>query len=249
MKRTERHHLKENELAQKLSAARDFVDTQRRLITTLAIAVGVIGLVVVAFTIYRGQVAARGDELLADAMVALNAPVVPAGAQGAEGLPAAAQIGAANTFATEEAKLNVAVPKLKATADAYPDTPAGITARYHLGAALASLGRHDEALQVFDEVVKRAGADTLYGRMATMGKADTQASSGQLDSAIATWKDLTTKGAEDLPVDAILMELARAYLQKGDTAEARKTFSLIVDQHADSPYSAEARRELESLKG
>jgi FimV-like protein len=249
MKRTERHHLKENELAHTLSVARDFIETQRRMITTLLIAVAVIGLVVVAFTIYRGQVAARGDELLAEAMVALNAPVVPAGATDAEGLPAAAQIGATNTFSTEEAKLNAAMPKLKATADAYPDTPAGITARYHLGAALASLGRHDEAVQVFDEVVKRAGADTLYGRMATLGKADTQARAGQLDSAIAMWKDLATRSTDDLPVDAILMELARAYLQKGDTEEARKTFSEIVDQHADSPYSAEARRELDSLKG
>jgi outer membrane protein assembly factor BamD (BamD/ComL family) len=45
------------------------------------------------------------------------------------------------------------------------------------------------------------------------------------------------------------MEMARAYLQKGNTEEARKTFTQIVDQHADSPYSTEARRELDNLKG
>ena len=38
---------------------------------------------------------------------------------------------------------------------------------------------------------------------------------------------MTTANADDLPVDAILMELARAYVQKGNTEEARK------DLHAD----------------
>lgn len=249
MKRTERHHLKENTLARTLSTARDFVETQQRMVTTLLVAVLVIAVIVVGFTIYRRQVAGRGDVLLADAMVALNAPVVPAGSLGAEGVPAAAQLGATGTFSTEEAKLNAALPKLKAAAEAYPDSPAGITARYHLAAALATLGRHAEAVAGFDEVVKRAGANTLYGRMARLGKADTQAHSGQLDLAIASWKEMAAQSAEELPVDAILMELARAYLQKGDTDEARKMFSQVVDQHADSPYSAEARRELDSLKG
>ena len=72
--------------------------------------------------------------------------------------------------------------------------------------------------------------------MARLGKADTQAHSGQLDAAIATWKEMTTGNTDDLPVDAILMELARAYVQKGNTEEARKTFTQIVDQHPNSPY-------------
>ena len=97
--------------------------------------------------------------------------------------------------------------------------------------------------------MKQAGADSLYGRMARLGKADTQAKSGQIDAAIAAWKDMTTQAADDLPVDAILMELARAYIQKGDIQEARKTLTQVVDQHADSPYSAAARRELDNLKG
>jgi FimV-like protein len=249
MKRTERHHLKENALANSISAARDFIDTQRSMVRTFLVAIVVIAVVIAGFAIYKQRLDARGDQLLADAMVALNAQVVPAGAQNADGLPAAAQLGATGTFSTEEAKLNAALPKLKAAADAYPDSTAGITARYHLGGALATLGRHAEAVQAFDEVVKQAGANSLYGRMARLGKADTQARSGQVDSAIATWKDLATQGAEELPVDAILMELARAYVQKGDTEEARKTLTQIVDQHADSPYSAEARRELDNLKG
>jgi TolA-binding protein len=50
-------------------------------------------------------------------------------------------------------------------------------------------------------------------------------------------------------VDAVLMELGRAYVRKGDKEEARKTFTQIVEQHPDSPYTPDARAELEDLKG
>jgi TolA-binding protein len=85
--------------------------------------------------------------------------------------------------------------------------------------------------------------------MARLGKADSQARAGQLDAAIETWKGMSTEDADELPVDAILMQLARAYVQKGNTEEARKTFTQIVDSHPNSPYLPEAREELENLKG
>jgi outer membrane protein assembly factor BamD (BamD/ComL family) len=36
---------------------------------------------------------------------------------------------------------------------------------------------------------------------------------------------------------------------KGNQEEAKKTFTQLVDEHPTSPYSAEARTELQSLKG
>jgi TolA-binding protein len=249
MKRKERHHLKENELVHTIETARDFLETRQRQITGAVVGVVVLALAVIGFMVYRSQTQSRGSELLAEAMVALNARVVPTGATGEENLPAGATLGATGTFSTEEAKLKAALPKLKAAVDAYPDSASGITARYHMAGALATLGRNQEAITEYDEVVKRSGASSLYGRMARLGKADTQAHSGQLDAAIATWKEMTTGSNDDLPVDAILIELARAYVQKGNTEEAKKTFTQIVDQHPNSPYLPEARTELENLKG
>jgi predicted negative regulator of RcsB-dependent stress response len=249
MKRKERHHLKENELVHTIETARDFLETRQRQITGAIVGVVVLALAVIGFMVYRSQTQSRGSELLAEAMVALNARVVPTGATGEENLPAGATLGATGTFSTEEAKLKAALPKLKAAVDAYPDSASGITARYHMAGALATLGRNQEAITEYDEVVKRSGASSLYGRMARLGKADTQAHSGQLDAAIATWKEMTTGSNDDLPVDAILIELARAYVQKGNTEEAKKTFTQIVDQHPNSPYLPEARTELENLKG
>src|SRR6185369_3901497 len=190
MRRDERQHLKENELAHTLESLQEFVGPRAKPLL-IALAVVVVGAVLfLGVTALRQRSQSQGQELLAEALVALDARVVPANAGGGAepgDAPAAAQFGATGTFSTEAAKLNAALPKLKAAADAYPDAPAGITARYHMAGALAALGRHAEAIGAFEDVAKRAGANTLYGRMATLGKADAQARGGQLDAAITTW--------------------------------------------------------------
>jgi len=248
MKRRERHHLKENELASTLIAAREVFETRGNQITKIALAVVVAVGLIFAFMMWRGQDEAPAQALLANALVTLNAQVVPASSTASQPgeVPAAATMGAVGTYATESAKLTAALPKLKTAAETFPDTEAAVTARYHYASALAALGRHAESLQAFDDVIARAESDSIYGRMARLGKADTQMQAGQIDAAIVTWKELSSSTDENLPRDAILMELGRAYAAKGDQEEARKAFTQIVDEHPTSPYTAEARAELGS---
>jgi tetratricopeptide (TPR) repeat protein len=252
MKRKERHHLKENELAESLLAARNFVETNQRRMTTLTVVVLLIVILGGGALLLRQRSVAQANGLLGEAMSALNARVVPAtpqeGAKPGE-LPPAATMGATGSFSTEEAKLTAAIPKLKAAADAYPDSRAGITARYMLASTLASLGRNEEAMQAFDEVMARSGARGVYGRVARLGKAQAQASAGQLDPAIAALKELAADTDSDLPADAVLMELANAYQAKGLTEEARRTYDQVIEQHPTSPYVVEAKRLSEQLKG
>ena len=248
MKRKERHHLKENDLAQTLVAARQAMEARRGMLTGVLLAALLGAVVIGGIIVWQQEDDARAEQMLADAMVTFNARVIPASTTPAQPgeVPAAATLGATGSYATEAAKLTAALPKLKATADAYPGTEAGITARYHYASSLAALGKHTDAIQAFEEVINRAGADSLYGRMAQMGKADTQARAGQLNDAIAAWKSLATSTDEDLPKDAILMELGKAYQASGNQEEARKAFTQIVDEHPTSPYSADARAELGS---
>src|SRR5688500_4380981 len=208
MKSDHRHDLKKNELAESLESLQGFVGPRTKTLGVVVMAVLVVAAIALGAVMIRQRSQSRGQDLLAEALVALDARVVPANATGEPGdAPAAAQFGATGTFSTEAAKLNAALPKLKAAADAYPDASAGITARYHLAGALAALGRHDEAVAAFDEVSKRAGAESLYGRMARLGKADAQVRAGQIDAAITTWKTMVTQDSAELPVDAILIEL------------------------------------------
>ncbi len=249
MKTKHRHDLKENDLARIVGATREWIASHSQHLTAASLALLIVAGAVFGLVTWRNQQQSRGQDLLAAAMVVMNTAVVPVTNTTTPGqAPAAASIGATGTFTTEAQKLNAALPKLRAAADAYPDTQAGITARYHLASTLASLGKPKDAIAQFDEVAKRAGPDSLYGQMAQLGKADAQAQAGEVDAAIAAWKELAAKKAANLPEDAILMGLARAYQAKGNIAEARKTFTQIVDDHPDSPYVADARKELDSLK-
>ncbi len=246
MKRAERHHLKENELAHTIAAAREGLIARKGQLTAVLLAVVVVAAIVAGISAWQGQDDVRAEQLLADAMVIFNARVVPATADAETPgeVPAAATIGAIGSYSTELAKLTDALPKLKTAAEAFPETDAGVTARYLYASSLSNLGRHTEAIDAFREVVELSGDDSLYGRMARMGTADAQTRAGQLEAAIAAWNALASSSDEQLPKDAVLMELGKAYQASGNQDEASKVFTRVVDEYPASLYSAEAQAAL-----
>lgn len=44
------------------------------------------------------------------------------------------------------------------------------------------------------------------------------------------------------------MQLGRTYLQAGKPADVQQTFNRVVEEFPESPYSADAKRELDGLK-
>jgi tetratricopeptide (TPR) repeat protein len=247
MKRAERHHLKENALANKIAAAREGLIARQGQIASILLGLVVIAAIVAGISSWQRQDDVRAEQLLADAMTVYNARVVPATTESEDpgAVPAAATMAATGSYATELAKLTDALPRLKAAADAFPETEAGVTARYLYASSLSNLGRHAEAIDEFREVVELAGDDSLYGRVALMGTADAQTRAGQLDAAIEAWEALASSADEQLPKDAVLMELGKVYQASGDQDAASETFSRVVDEYPASLYSLEAQAELD----
>ena len=85
-------------------------------------------------------------------------------------------------------------------------------------------------------------------QMARLGLADAQARAGQYDQAINTFKELAQHKDGPLPVDGILMQLGRTYRDAGKRADAQQTFNRLVQEYPDSPFTSEAKRELDALK-
>jgi len=148
---------------------------------------------------------------------------------------------------SRNAKAEAALPKLMDAANRYPNADAGIAARYYAASALSALGRYPEAEQRFQEVVDKAGSK-IYGRTARLGVAEAQVAQGKYDPAITIYREMSTDTKADLPADGVLMALARAYVQAGRKDEAARAFTRIVDEFPQSPYVADARRELEEVK-
>ena len=249
MKHSERRHLKDNELAIALAQANEWRARNQRTFTMALVAVVVIGLAVLGFTVWRNSVDAKARTMLAEAMVIHDARVTPpAPPPDATGNTSpAAPVQPPNSYPTEKAKLDAALPKFVAAADAYPSTEPGQTARYQAASVLVSLGRFDEALMQYDRVI--ADSSGLLAQMARLGKAEAQLRASKYDAAIATFKELSEKTDTGVPKEAMLLELARAYRLAGKHEDARKTLTQIVEQHADSPFASEARTELEKIKG
>jgi len=239
VKRTQRRHLKENEVELFVNQVRDFVEQNRRAVTAVLAVAVVIGAVALVYYAWRSRTESRAHELLADAMNIQSAPVVP---------PTAGQTPQPGTYPNERARAEAALAKYKAVVEAYPSTDAGVYARYQEAAALMTLGRPAEAMSAYDDVIQRTDANSIYREMAQLGVAEAQARTGKFDQAINTFKDLAQHADGPLPIDAILMQLGRTYVDAGKTADARQTLSKLLQEFPDSPYSGEAQQLLDSLK-
>ncbi|MGE5362088.1 MAG: tetratricopeptide repeat protein [Bacteroidales bacterium] len=249
MKRSERHHLKENELALSVARAREQFDTyQKQIIASVLLVVLVIA-VVGGFFWWRQRTDNQSRTMLLEAMTVAEAQVVPPPAPPAPGqtaTPAANTPPPPGSYPSEQAKLSAALPKFIAAANAYPSTKSGIAARYHAASCLVALGRTKEAIDQYRQVIDRAGND-LYGDMARLGLAEAEVEAGQYESAINAYRELATKAT--LPTDAILMQMGRAYAKAGKKTEARQSFQRILDEFPQSQYAQSAKKELDEVKG
>jgi TolA-binding protein len=239
MKRVERHHLKENELQTLARQARETLERRKRE-TTMLVAIAVaVGVVAIGYIAWHERVQNKAHTLLADSLVVLDAPISPP--------PAPGQPSQGLRFATERERAQAAVMKLKAVADAYPSSDAGLYARYQEGAMWMALGSPSEAAAAYQQVLDRDGRG-IYGQMARLGLAEAQARAGQYDPAIKTFQDLAQHKDGTLPVDGILMQLGRVYLDAGKRVEAQQTFNRLVEEFPESPFNGDAKRELDNLK-
>ncbi len=211
-----------------------------------ALTVGIVTLTVVlaasgGFMLLRARSTAEAAALLAGAVAITEAPIVPPPADAASAPPPVP-----GSYPSAEARLEAALPQLLAVADEFPRTSAGLSARYQAAAGLTTLKRYEEAEQQYQRVIDNDPSG-LYGRMAELGLAEAAVRDGQHDRAIELFEQVSSRTSSDMPLDAILLQLARAYSAAGRVTDARQTLTRIVEEFPQSPYVPDARVELEKL--
>ena len=125
------------------------------------------------------------------------------------------------------------IDQLRAVADAYPSSDAGLQARYYAASLLAEANRLDEAAAAYEAVIARAGS-SITGRMSQLGLASVQVRAKNFDTAISTFQSLSAAGS-DLPVDGVLMHLADAYEQAKRPSDAIDTLRRVVASSPRAP--------------
>ena len=240
MKSTERHHLKDNELAQLTAGAGTMVAAQRGPVVGVIVAVVVVLAGVGGYSAWKGRTESRAATQLAAALSVEEARVGPSAAFGT-------QAPTGMSFVSEREKSQTVLTKYKEVADAFPNSDAGIYARYRQATTYLKLGVPKSAADTFQQVIGTGGT-SLYAQMAKLGLAEAQAQSGEYEPAIATFRDLAQRKDGPLPVDGLLMRLGRTQVEAGKGTEAEQTFNKLVAEFPESQFAPDAKKELEQLK-
>ena len=244
MRREERHHLKENPLANALTRVQAALLTQGRTLAAAGAAVVLAAVAAGGYLAWQQQQAGRAGELLSEALIVLESPIsAPPEADDGAGAVWEQPPG---TFPTEEARLEAALERFAETADGYPDLRAGIAARYEAAAALVALGRLDEAADAYRQVIAAAG-DPLHAAVARMGLAETHILDGDAAGAVELLEQESMEAEPAVPVDAVLMRLGHAYELGGQDSDALAAFTRVIEEFPLSVYAAEARRKADAL--
>ena len=240
MKRAERHHLKDNELAHLTANAREAIASKQGPIAGILIAIVAVLLGAGGYLTWRNRVESRAHAQLAAALAVEEARV---------GAPAAfgTQPSSGLSFVSQREKDQAALTKFKEVADAFPSSDAGIYARYRQGTTYMALGAPKSAVEVFQQVIGQGGK-TVYADMARLGLAEAQAQNGDYESAISTFRELSQHKDGQLPVDGLLMRLGRTQAEAGKAGDAQQTFSRLVEEFPESPFTADAKKELDQLR-
>lgn len=245
MKSTERHKLKENEFAQSIARTRGMVEERRTEVTMIVVAVIAVALLIGGYFGWRASRDGKAETLLATALAVAEAPVFtpPPPAPGS-----APPVQPPGSFRSERERLEASIAPLQRAADAYPDSDAGLTARFRLAATLAELGRFPEAEQRYQEVIQKAGQKSIYHHTARLGAGEAQLAQGKGEAAVETFKQIAADTNSSLPVDGVLMQLGRAAMAAGKKDEATRAFTRVVDEFPQSLYATEAKGKLAEIK-
>lgn len=238
MKTTERHRLKENEVAYMIDHALEVWGTNRQRVLALSVGIVLVAVAAGGYWFWSARTASKSGALFGDAMSVLDAPVAAA----APGKPAPP-----GSYPTDKARLEAALAKFIVAAESYPKTKAGLLARNQAAGLLILLDRSAEGVKRYQEVMDLAGQGSIYYEMARLGKVSAQAQASQFDEAISTFQTLSANKDGEVPADAMLMQLGRVYLMAGKTTEARQTFRKLLDEYPQSPFVTEAKREFDQL--
>lgn len=239
MKAQERHHLKENEFAVRAAWVAEQLTTNLNRWLAVVGGVAVVAAAGFGYLYLQGRNNDQASALLGSAVVITQSPVVPLST-----IPGATQ--APGTYPTEAARGEAAIAALQKVIDTYPSNETGTAARYHLATTLLSLGRAADAERVFSEATATGGA-SLYAEMSKLGRVEALVGLQKYDEAIKVLTDLSAQRDSKLPIDGVLMELARVCRKAGKMQEARAAFKRVVDEFPESGYVGEARQQLATL--
>lgn len=122
----------------------------------------------------------------------------------------------------------------------YSGTTSGAIARYYAAASLAAIGKTDDALAEYQELVRRRAAKKFIAGLAYQRMGYLYASKGNTAEAIKAFEQADRLLGPGLAT----MELARLYEKTGNAERSQKMYKVISEKLAGTQWAFEAMTKL-----
>ncbi len=236
MKRTERHHLKQDELVSGLGQASHWLsDHRNNVVNALLVALGA-GLLLGGLYTYRTRKSDQARARLAEALKQYHG-VVGNDAEASSPGP---------RFATSEEKNRTALESLEKVANEFGSYDAGRQARYYAGLCQAALKDFEGAERSLQQL--RSGKRDLLYYLASKALASVATERGSHGAAADIYRPMVEDAQNPLPKDYVLFELAKSEERAGNLEQARQYYERMVAEHPDSQLRGDAMSRMELLE-
>ncbi len=230
-----REDLKRNELGEAVEAGVHYAEGHVRMILGALGAVAAVALLIWGLFTWRTTRADAASELLGRALAVADAEVVATGAKPDDV--------AKPTFATAAARDARARQLFEQLASEHGSSGAGQAANTWLAEKALTAGDRATARTHWKAVLDAADRGA-FAAVARVGLARIDREEGNAAGLLTELQAELAGGSGPLPIDALLAELALTQEKLGQAAEATATWRRLVDEHPDSPYTAQARAQL-----
>ena len=227
--------IKEDEFESAVVHAFDWSKLHSAEVRITAVVAVILAVVLGAAGYFQRREAEHG---FAEAVETFRAPVRAPGDAAAPG---------GKSFATAQEKYTEAATAFDGLARKFPSRPEGLRARYLAALSRVEIGQYPEAEKALTEIAADRRASALEPALARLALGDLFRRSGQVDKAVATFRELAADPTSAMPRDAALMSLAGTLEDAKRVAEARASYRRLTEEFPQSVYAAEARRRADRL--
>ena len=195
---------------------------RRTLLIYVASAIGVIGLIAIAFAIYQHRTASASAAFGA-AMQTYQTPLATAGQPAPPGV---------KTFPNAAERASAASGQFLAVAQQYGATEPGKLARYFTGLTYMEAGKNGPAEDALKQVAGSWNGDVAA--LAKLALAQLYQQTGRNNDATSLYEDLSKGSAATVPPGMAQIQLAELYQAEGKGDQARKIYAQLKDKDKDA---------------
>ena len=156
------------------------------------------------------------------------------------------ELGSGTRTAEDAARQEEGVRLLRELTTRYPRTAAAAEATLRLGTLYYTVGKYDEARNVYQGYMTRNPRGRIVFA-AGMGVGDAYFSQGKYDKAMESYSQLIDRFPQEALLPEAFLKLARTYVKMSKEQEAVRLYQKVAEGYPNSGWDQNARAQLRKL--